>query len=166
MKIALIAAIGQDHAIAIGDQLPWYLPDDVADFRRKIRGHMVLMGRKTYDTIGHPMQDSPTVIITRNEHYRSEGAIIFHTIPEGIAYARQQGEEKLFILGGGEIYKATLPLATDLYLTQVEGVFPESTAFFPPVDWEQWQELPAETLRFERSARNSHPFTIQHFVRK
>jgi dihydrofolate reductase len=166
MKIALIAAIGKDHAIAVGDDLPWNLPDDVADFRRKIDGHWVLMGRKTYDTIGHPLKGSPTIVVTRRKDYTAEGAVVFDTIEEGLRHAREQGEQRLFILGGGEIYQATLPLATDLYLTHVEGEFENATAFFPPVDWEEWQEIPAETSHFPRSARNSHPFTIKHYHRK
>lgn len=166
MKIALIAAIGRNHELAIGDALPWQLPDDIKDFRSKIRGHKVLMGRKTYATIGHPLKYCPTIVITRNTDFRSEGAIIFHTIQEGIDYAQQSDEEMLFILGGGEIYKDTLSIATDLYLTHVEGEFSDATAFFPPIDWQQWQELPAETFHFKTSERNSHAFTIKHYLRK
>ena len=165
MKIALIAAIGKDRAIAIGDGLPWQLPDDVEDFHRKIHGHIVLMGRKTYDTIGHPLEDCPTIVITRNSAFHSEGVVIFHTIADGIEYAREQSEDTLFVLGGGEICKATLPMATDLYLTHVAAKFEEATAFFPPVDWQNWKELPTETFKFERSERNSHSFTINHYVR-
>ena len=166
MKIALIAAIGKHHEIAIGKELPWQLPDDVSDFRQKIRGHTVLMGRKTFETIGHPLKDSPTIIITRQKDYHSEGCSVFHTIDEGIDFANHSGKEKLFILGGGEIYKATLPLATDLYLTHVDGEFPSATAFFPPVEWALWKELPEETITFEQSYRNSHAFVIKHYLRK
>lgn len=166
MKIALIAAIGMNHELAVGDALPWQLPDDVKDYRQKIRGHTVLMGRKTFDTVGHPKKDSPTIIITRQMDYRSEGCFVFHTIDDGIAFASQSGEEKLFILGGGEIYKATLPLATDLYLTHVDAEFPRATTFFPPVIWSSWEEQPEETFAFAQSDRNSHAFTIKHYLRK
>ena len=165
MKIALIAAIGKQHELGVGSELPWQLPDDVADFRQKIHGHTVLMGRKTFETIGHPLKDSPTIIITRQSAYQSPGCHVFHTIDEGIDFAKQSGEEKLFILGGGEIYKAILPLATDLYLTHVEGEFPSATAFFPPVEWVLWKELPEETISFERFDRNSHAFIIKHYLR-
>ncbi len=166
MRIALIAAIGKQHELGIGDALPWHLPDDVADFHQKIRGHTVLMGRKTFDTIGHPVKKSPTIIITRNPSFTSEGCSVFHSVEDGLEHARLSGEEKIFILGGGEIYTATLDCATDLYLTLVEGVFPEATAFFPPIEWALWQELPEETSHFEPSQRNSHGFSIKHFVRK
>jgi len=165
MRIALIAAIGADHAIAIGDELPWRLRDDTEDFHRKIRGHVVLMGRKTYETIGHPLDGSPTIVITRDTAYHSE-AMVFHTIEEGIRHAGGAGEEMLFILGGGEIYSAILPLATDLYLTHVEASFENATAFFPPVDWSRWQELPAETLHFTPSERNEYAFSIKHYILK
>jgi dihydrofolate reductase len=165
MRIALIAAIGADHAIAIGDELPWRLQDDIEDFRRKIRGHVVLMGRKTYDTIGHPLASSPTIVITRDRTYQSE-AIVFHTIADGIRHAEELGEEMLFILGGGEIYGATLLLATDLYLTHVEAISPNATAFFPPVDWSRWQEVETETLHFTPSERNEYAFTIKHYILK
>jgi dihydrofolate reductase len=165
MRIALIAAIGADHAIAIGDNLPWRLRDDIDDFRRKIRGHVVLMGRQPYETIGHPLADSPTIVITRDHAYHSE-AIVFHTIADGIRHAEELGEEMLFILGGGEIYSATLPLATDLYLTHVEDRFENATAFFPPVDWPRWQEVEGETLHFTPSARNEFAFTIKHYILK
>ncbi|MEE4194313.1 MAG: dihydrofolate reductase [Anaerolineae bacterium] len=166
MRIALIAAIGKHHELGIGDALPWHLPDDVADFHQKIHGHMVLMGRKTFDTVGHPIKSSPTIIITRNRNVTHEGCRIFHSVEEGIAHARQSGEEKLFILGGGEIYTATMDSATDLYLTLVEGVFPDATSFFPPIEWQLWQELPEETSCFEPSERNSHGFAIKHYIRK
>ena len=162
MRIALIAAIGRDHAIAIGNDLPWHLPDDVSDFRRKIKGHMVLMGRVTYEVIGHPLKDSPTMVITRNTEYQSD-AIVFHTISEGIQFAQQSGEKMLFILGGQEIYTDTLNLATDLYLTHVEDEFKNATTFFPEVNWSQWIELASETIRFEQSERNSHSFVVKHY---
>jgi dihydrofolate reductase len=165
VRIALIAAIGADHAIAIGDALPWHLQDDIEDFRSKIRGHVVLMGRKTYDTIGHPLAGSPTIVITRDRTYHSD-AIVFHTIDEGICHAEEMGEEMLFILGGGQIYTDTLPLATDLYLTHVEASFADATAFFPPVDWSRWQEVETETLHFTPSARNEYAFTIKHYILK
>jgi dihydrofolate reductase len=165
MRIALIAAIGADHAIAIGDALPWRLQDDIDDFRQKIRGHVVLMGRKTYDTIGHPLANSPTIVITRDRAYQSD-AIVFHTIDEGIRHAEELGEEMLFILGGGQIYTDTLPLATDLYLTHVEASFADATAFFPPVDWSRWQEVEDETLHFTPSARNEYACTIKHYILK
>lgn len=165
MRIALIAAIGADHAIAIGDALPWRLQDDIEDFRRKIRGHVVLMGRKTYETVGHPLDGSPTIVITRDAAYQSE-AMVFTTIADGISHAEERGEKMLFILGGGEIYSATLPLATDLYLTHVEASFESATAFFPPVDWSRWQEMPAETLHFTPSERNEYAFSIKHYILK
>ena len=165
MRIALIAAIGADHAIAIGDNLPWRLRDDIDDFRRKIGGHVVLMGRKTYETIGHPLDGSPTLVITRDREYQSE-AMVFHTIADGISHAEELGEELLFILGGGQIYTETLPLATDLYLTHVEASFANATAFFPPVDWSRWQAVEAETLRFAPSERNEYAFTIKHYILK
>jgi dihydrofolate reductase len=165
MRIALIAAIGADHAIAIGEALPWRLQDDTDDFHHKIRGHVVLMGRKTYDTIGHPLADSPTIVITRDRAYHSD-AIVYHTIDEGVSRAEELGEEMLFILGGGQIYTETLPQATDLYLTHVAASFENATAFFPPVDWSRWQELEAETLHFTPSARNEYAFTIKHYILK
>ncbi|HET58939.1 MAG TPA: dihydrofolate reductase [Chloroflexi bacterium] len=165
MRIALIAAIGVDHAIAIGDNLPWRLQDDTDDFHHKIRGHVVLMGRKTFETIGHPLADSPTIVITRDRAYRSD-AIVFHTIDDGIRHAGELGEEVLFILGGGQIYSETLPLATDLYLTHVAASFADATAFFPPVDWSRWQEVEAETLHFTPSERNEYAFDIKHYILK
>jgi dihydrofolate reductase len=165
MRIALIAAIGADHAIAIGDNLPWRLQDDTDDFHHKIRGHVVLMGRKTYETIGHPLADSPTIVITRDRDYQSD-AIVFHTVDEGIRHAEELGEGMLFILGGGQIYTETLPLATDLYLTHVDASFANATAFFPRVEWTRWQEVAAETLHFSPSERNEYAFTIKHYILK
>lgn len=165
MKLALIAAIGKDHAIAIGDILPWQLPDDILDYRAKIKGHAVLMGRKTYELSRHPRKNSPTIVITRNPDYQSD-AIVFHSIAEGIRYAQESGEKMLFVLGGEKIYEETLPAATDLYLTHVDGEFPDATVFFPQVNWQEWEECQHETTEFKRSERNSHAFIIKHYIRR
>lgn len=142
MIISLIAAIGKNNVIGVDGDLPWHLPDDMKFFSRTTKGHHVLMGRKNYDSIPEkyrPLPGRPNIVVTRNPSFEAPKVDVVTSIEDGIALARERGEEELFIIGGGEIYKQTIDLADRLYITHVAAEI-EGHAFFPDFDPSEWNE--------------------------
>lgn len=134
-KIALVVAMDKNRAIGRGGALPWHLPDDLKRFRALTLGKIVLMGRKTYESIGRPLPQRRNVVLTRNPAFQAEGLEVVHSLEEAL----KLGDE-LMVIGGGEVYAMFLPLATHLYLTLVDTTVPGSDAFFPPWDRAGWRE--------------------------
>ncbi|MCS6818886.1 MAG: dihydrofolate reductase [Chitinophagales bacterium] len=134
MKISLVAAIGKNRELGAKGKLLWSLPDDMKRFRQITTGHHVLMGRKTFESIPpnfRPLKNRTNIVLTRNPNFTAQGCFIVSSLGEAIALASGNGEQELMVIGGGEIYKQALPLATTLYLTIVEQEFPEADTFFP-----------------------------------
>ncbi len=136
MKISIIVATAPDGAIGKENKLLWHLPADLKFFKEKTMGHHMIMGRKTYESIGKPLPGRTTVIITRDLSYKAEGCIIVHSLEEALKKAEENGEQEAMITGGAEIYRLALPKADCLYLTEVEGNF-EGDSFFryDPGEW-------------------------------
>jgi dihydrofolate reductase len=140
MIISLIAAIGENNVIGVDGDLPWHLPDDMKFFSQTTRGHHVLMGRKNFDSIPEkyrPLPARPNIVVTRNSAFEAAGVDVVSSIEAGIERARSKGEEELFIIGGGEIYKQTIDLADRLYVTHVAAHI-DGHAFFPAFNPEEW----------------------------
>ncbi len=135
-RVSAIAAIGENRELGRDNKLLWDLPTDMARFREKTRGHTVIMGSATAESIiasrGAGLPDRPNIVITRRQDYKPEGFIVAHSIEEALSKAREieQGGET-FIIGGGQIYTAALPFTERLYLTLVHKAFPDADAFFP-----------------------------------
>ncbi|MES3032275.1 MAG: dihydrofolate reductase [Patescibacteria group bacterium] len=134
--ISLILAIGKNNEIGFGNKLPWHLPDDLKRFRDTTRGHTVIMGRKTYESIGRLLPDRKNIIITRDTSYQVAGAVIAHNIEEAIKECKN--EKEAFVIGGGEIVKLAMPYLKRMYLTHVEADIP-ADSFFPPFDESEWK---------------------------
>ena len=120
----MIAAMSTNRVIGINNDLPWHLPDDFKFFQTKTKGHHVLMGRKNYESLPpkfRPLPNRINLIITKNNNYQAENTYIFHSLEKAIEYAEIQGEQELFIIGGGEIYQLALPYADTIYLTEVDA---------------------------------------------
>ncbi len=133
--IALVAAFGKDtRAIGKDGKLLWQLPEDLARFKQLTQGHPVIMGRKTWDSLPskfRPLPGRTNIIVTRIEDYPTEGAVVAHSLPEALSLAkRAEGADEIFVIGGGELYRAALPFADRLYLTLVESDATGDT-FFP-----------------------------------
>ena len=137
MRISLIAALDEHGLIGAGDRLPWRLPEDLRRFRRLTMGKPVLMGRRTFESIGRPLDGRTNLVLTRNAGYRAPGCQVVTSLDAGVA-ACQEAEE-LMVIGGGEVYALALPRADRLYLTRVRGAF-EGNVYFPPLDESQWRE--------------------------
>lgn len=131
--ISVIAALGQDRGIGYQGQLLWRIPEDLARFKRLTMAKTLVMGRKTYDSIGRPLPGRTTVVVTRNEEWVQRGVYVAHTVKDAIETASKMSEE-VFVAGGAEIYREALPLAHKVYLTLIEAQKPADT-FFP--EWER-----------------------------
>lgn len=128
--ISAIAAIGQNRELGKNNQLLWRIPEDLKRFRAITAGHPIIMGRKTYESIGHPLPNRTNIIITRNQDFKAEGCVVVGSVEEAIAKAKELDQQEIFIIGGGEIYKQAMPMIDKLYLTVVKGS-KEADTYFP-----------------------------------
>lgn len=144
MKISLIAAMARNRVIGLDNGLPWHLPADLRRFKQLTMGHMMLLGRKTFDSIGRrPLPGRPLIVITRQALDEPEGVRVARSVQEGLDLARESGETELFVAGGEEIYRQTLPVADRLQLTRIEEDIP-GDAYFPEFDETEWRLVERE----------------------
>jgi len=141
-RLSLIAALAQNRVIGIENRLPWKLPEDLAHFKALTLGHPILMGRKTFESLGRPLPERRNIVITRNQDYRPNGCEIASSIESAIDLCRQAVE--IFFIGGAELYKQVLPLVERLYLTEVQ-VEAQGDAWFPEFDRALFVEISRES---------------------
>jgi dihydrofolate reductase len=145
--ISLIAAMSQNRVIGIGNHLPWNLPEDLKHFRALTSNHVIVMGRKTYESIGKPLPNRENRVITRQENYSLRGARVFATLEDALSAPIQDAPgmktDEIFVIGGGEIYKQALPLADRIYLTVIDRDY-EGDAFFPDFSGLKFVEVASE----------------------
>lgn len=139
--ISLLVAMAQNRTIGRNNTLPWHIPEDLKHFKALTMGHTMIMGRKTFDSIGRPLPGRHTVVVTRNRDLRIEGCTVVHSLQEAIAASPQT--EEIFVVGGAELYALALPLADTLYITEVMQEV-EGDAHFPAFEMSQWQETARE----------------------
>ncbi|AEQ51962.1 dihydrofolate reductase [Pelagibacterium halotolerans] len=139
--IAMIAAVGRNGAIGAGGDLPWRLPTDFAFYKRTTMGKPLIMGRKTFESIGKPLAGRTNIVVTRSADFAAEGVEVFGDLAAAIARGREiagrDGVDEVFINGGGEIYRAAMPLAERLYITHVDAA-PDGDTYFPQIDPAVW----------------------------
>ena len=141
-QLSIIVAVAHDGVIGVNNTLPWHLPEDLKRFRALTMGHHIIMGRKTYDSLGRLLPGRTTVIVTRNENYKVEGALVAHSLEAAIALC--EDDEEVFLIGGAELYQAGLKLANKLYITEIE-LDVVGDAFFPILKSSEWLEIARET---------------------
>lgn len=162
MEIVLIAALDEGMAIGGQNDLLWRLPDDFAHFKKRTLGRPVIMGRKTFESLGGPLKKRPNLVLTHHEDYEAEGAEIFHDLDAALNAARQSHQADEAMIGGGAtLYEATLPIADRLILTVVHGRHQGDT-FFPAFESEQWVVESVE--HHPKDARHALSFTIVELV--
>ena len=147
MIISLIAALSQNHVIGKNNDLPWHLPDDMKYFMQTTKGHVVIMGRKNYESLPpkyRPLADRTNIVVTRQSGYDAPGCMIVNSLEEGVRLAKDANEEELFIIGGAEIFALSLSKADRLYLTEIRAHI-EGDTFFPIFDKFDWQEVSRKT---------------------
>ena len=140
-QLSIIVAIANNQVIGINNTLPWHLPEDLKRFRALTTGHHIIMGRKTYESLGRLLPGRTTVIVTRNKSYQLEGALIAHSLEAAVALC--QNDDEVFLIGGAELYQDGLKLADKLYITEV-NLAVDGDAFFPKFDLNLWQETSRE----------------------
>ena len=144
MTVTLVAAVARNGVIGAGGGIPWHLPGEQRRFKELTLGHVLVMGRLTYESIGRPLPGRTTVVVTRTAGWNAgdDGVLVAPGVPEAIAVAATVDEE-VFVVGGSSVYEAALPLADKLELTWVDAE-PEGDARFPAVDWDAWREVARE----------------------
>jgi dihydrofolate reductase len=158
-RISLIVAMDRNRGIGIGNQLPWKLPEDLAHFKRTTTGHAIIMGRKTFESIGRPLPGRRSIVVTRNPAWQAEGVLTAPTPEQACALA--QHEEHAFIIGGAELFAQTIALADRMIVTEIDAQF-ECDTFFPEVDHADWQETGRAALH---SAASGLDFAIVTYDR-
>ena len=141
MIISLIAAIGKNNVIGKDNSLPWKLPEDMKRFKELTSGKPVIMGRKTFESIGKPLPNRKNIIITRDKNYRAKNCIVVHSVEGALKAAK--GNEEVMIIGGEQIFKLFLPIANRMYLTFIDEDF-EGDAYFPDYNKNEWKEVKRE----------------------
>ncbi len=157
MQLILIAAFTDNRVLGKDNQLIWHLPEDLKNFKRLTSGHPVLMGRKTFESLGRPLPNRTNIIITRNPDYAANGGVVVPSLDAAIEKATQTGADKAFVIGGGEIYSQALPLANLLFLTHVHTQL-EGDTFFPEFSLQDWQVV--DTQHFAKDEKHAYDFDI------
>ena len=158
--VSLLAAAGTNDVIGVANGLPWHLPADLRYLKKTTLGHPVLMGRKTYDSVGKPLPGRLNVVITRATDFAPEGVVVVHSLDE--ALARNYDCDEIFILGGAEIYRQSIDRADRIYLTRIETA-PEGDAFFPKIDPSKWKLVSRE--EHEPDEKNKYRYAFEVWER-
>jgi len=155
-RLSIIVAMAKNRTIGVDNTLPWRCPEDLKHFKALTMGHHMIMGRKTYDSIGKPLPGRTTVVVTRDRSLKIEGCIVAHSLQDAITACANDAET--FIVGGAEIYSQSLELADTLYITEIQQDV-EGDAHFPAFDKNEWQEVSREV----RTQETPQPLEY-HFV--
>lgn len=162
MIISQIAAISRNRVIGKDNRLPWHMPDDLAYFFRMTRERHIIIGRKNYEANGKALPNRVNIVVTRKKDYLAPGCIVVHKLKDAIDYARESGEDEVFISGGSEIYKATLDISDRIYLTLIDAEV-EGDVYYPELDMSMWQVVSEEEHKAD--LRNKYNYTYFVFER-
>ena len=155
--ISFVVAMSQNRVIGKDNALPWRLPADLAYFKRLTTGHTVIMGRKTYESIGRPLPNRQNVILTKNTQFQAPGCIVFHSVGEILDWLDDDKEH--FVIGGSEIFSQFLPYAKRMYITHIYEDF-EGDTHFPEIDMSEWKLVSKEKgIKDEKN-----PYDYEFFV--
>lgn len=163
MKLSLLAALSTNNVIGRDNQVPWRLSTDLKRLKAMTMGHHVIMGRKTYESVGRPLPGRTNVVITRQENYAPEGVTVVHSLEDAVRVAARGGDDEAFILGGAEIYAQAMHRADRMYLTRVHAEV-EGDTWFPDFDdVSEWHLTDAE--HFDADEKNEYPFSFLTYER-
>lgn len=162
MKLSLIVAVADNGVIGhVDDPLPWRQSADLKHYRAVTTGHPIIMGRKTYQTIGRPLPERTNIIVTRNHAFTAEGCVVVDSIEAALETARQTGSDEAFIIGGGTLFTATMPMVEKMYVTEIHAT-PEGDTFFTftAADWRETarEDYPADE-------KNQYPYSFVTYER-
>lgn len=158
MSVTLIAAIARNRVIGKDGDLPWRLPADFRHFKRTTVGHPLIMGRRTFESLGKPLPDRTNIVVTRNRDYRPEGAVVVSSFDDAMRVARQQNTD-VFIGGGEDVFRHFLPSADRMILTWIDEEF-EGDTFFPAFDESEWRVVSREDHEPDEKNRYRYSFVV------
>lgn len=159
MIVSQIAAMSRNRVIGKDNTLPWNMPNDLAYFFKTTKGHHIIMGRRNFEANGKALPNRDNIVISRNRNYHAPGCIVVENFEEALRYSEKKGQKEVFIVGGGEIYKATLGITDRIYLTIIDTEL-EGDVFFPEFNLKNWKI----TSREAHSADERNPFNYTYFV--
>ena len=157
MKLSLIVAMATNHTIGLNNKMPWHLSADLKKFKQITMGHPIIMGRKTFESIGRPLPGRQNIIISRNPHYEQQACLVFNNLDSALQSCAQADE--VFVIGGATLYAATLAQADRLYITEIQQAFDGDT-WFPEIDLQQWQEVTRKDISDDKSVDFSYSFIV------
>ena len=163
MIISLIVVMDEMLGIGLDGGLPWHIPADLKRFKSLTMGHHLIMGRKTYESIGRPLPGRTMIIITRNQDFQAEDCLIAHSLETALEMARAGQEEEVFVIGGGEIFAQAIERADRIYLTLVHGHIP-ADVYFPKYSLDQWDE--DDTEFHAPDEHNPYPYSFRIMERR
>lgn len=155
MKLSLIVAMATNRTIGINKKMPWHLSADLKQFKKITLGHPIIMGRKTFESIGRPLPGRQNIIISRDINYQQEGCLVFNNLDTALQYCSDQ--EAAFVIGGATLYEVTLEHAEGLYITQIHKSFKGDT-WFPEIDAAKWREVKREDINDDASVDFKYSF--------
>lgn len=160
MRISIIAAVADNGVIGRGNALPWHLPADLQRFKRLTTGHPIVMGRKTFESIGPPLPQRQSIVISRSTGFHPDGVTVVPSFERALDLA--QGEDEVFVIGGAAVFTAALPFADRLELTRVHAAVP-GDVLFPPLDLSEWRLVAEE--KYPADGRHAHPYSFLTYER-
>jgi dihydrofolate reductase len=159
MILSLLVAASENNVIGKDNKLPWHLPNDLKYFKNLTWAMPVLMGRKTFESIGKPLPGRKSIVITRSNEWQHEGVNIVHSVNEAIEKAESYGVREIFVIGGAEIFKTALPNANRIYLTRIHHHF-EGDVYFPAIDESQWKLTSSRYCKADEKNVYNHTFQV------
>lgn len=163
MRISLIVAKAQNNVIGRNNQLPWHLKDDLQNFKKLTLGHHILMGRKTFESIGKPLPGRMSLVLSSEPRPVEDQVVWFSSIWRAIKFAERAGETELFIIGGEKIFKAAMYICDRIYLTEVKAEV-EGDVYFPQLSLKNWKKVSEQN--FSKNAENDYDFSVQVLDRR
>jgi len=163
MFISQIVAASENNAIGNKGQLLWHLPNDLKFFKNTTWAMPVVMGRKTFESFGKPLQGRTNIVITTQEGWKAENTITVSSIEAGITAAKKLETREIFIIGGGQIYKESLPLCNRIYITRVHADIPQADAFYPAIPKDEWELVSRKD--FEKDEKHAYAYSFETWER-
>jgi dihydrofolate reductase len=157
--ISFVVAMDDNRAIGKDNDLPWYLPNDLKHFKKTTMGKPIVMGRKTYESIGKPLPGRENIVVTRDQSYEAEGTTIVHSVDEVL-----QMNAEICVIGGTEIFKMFLPVADRLYITEIHHTFDADT-YFPELNDNEWKELSRTEGIVDEKNKYPHEFVVYEKIK-
>jgi dihydrofolate reductase len=159
-EVTLVAALGRNRAIGLDGKMPWHLPAELQHFKRTTMGRTIVMGRKTWQSIGRPLPGRQNVVVSRDPNYRADGAEVAKSLEQALEIA---ASDEIMIIGGGELYAVAMPLASRMVLTVID-IEPRADTWFPEWDKDEWREV--KVRRFDADELNPLAYSIVELTRR